>query len=165
MKKRKPIDHSRNIRRSVPQTSTPSKKWYNKVLLSIKNFLIYIGNIFKKGYQKYDSFIKRIFKLEDIDDDKIIIDKTERLPYSTNKRNTKYNSSPLNTPNITKSDTQDYGHIPSYLKQKQSDDDLKKYNIGDLDNLTDEEHHQHMNIFKKRQKPRSFATSILMSLI
>ena len=173
MSDRKPNDrytHRRTINKKEPPEG---ESFFIKALDFLKNTTKKIGAAFASGYKKYDDFIRRIFKLgppPDMSDTKNFgesyrdDDGLEELRSFTRQRNTEKNQDMSGLDYDDMQSTQRYDYVPDYLQKKTYDGPAP---LADIEGHSREDHPQehHWNIFKKRQKPRSFMTSVLVGLI
>jgi len=177
VKEKKPNDHISDRRVNPASYEDKKQSKFEKALDSVKLFLKSTGRVFVLGYKKYDAFIRRIFKLEDIPDDNlqdkdipnddVLLRKSgniEELNVLTKQRRSALrDENPINNA-FQDGDTQDLQYIPDYLQQKTYAQPAPLADLEPQKPKHDEEGH-HWNIFKKRQKPRSFFTSVFLGIV
>lgn len=159
MKKQKPNDRNSDKSKKAYDYETKDTTFLKKILFSVKTFFISIGRLLTLGYQKYDAFIKRLFKLKNIkpndlnsNDIKSESERIDDLNLITKRRNHSLGND--------EEDTKDYNYLPAYLKEKQELDD--SFDVNDIDN---NERHHPLSIFKTRLRPRSFTTSAILGVL
>ena len=176
MSDKKPNDRYTN-RRVKPINYDDKKKGKEKKGLdSVKIFFQDMGHLFAAGYKKYDAFIRRIFKFEAPSegtrtgrpgrraDEKSGGNDLEELRGLTRQRKAKGSAPAQEKPSFESGDTQDLRNMPYYLQQKTYENPAPLADLERHGRENDEEGH-HWNIFKKRQKPRSFFTSVFIGVI
>ncbi len=172
MSEKKPNDRLKN--REVNPYSYEDKKQsiFKKLLSGFKRFFKAFGQIFVLGYKKYDAFIKRLLKLEDAPDENNIGGEylkkrsadqhsrnLEELNGLTRQRTTANSEMQPNAASRKEINELDY------LRKKTYDGPAPLADLEPRNPHRDDEETHHWNIFKKRLKPRSFFTSVLLSLI
>ena len=141
---------------------------------AVNRFFKSVGALFVKGYRKYDAFIRRIFKLD------MPVQKNEQSHRDANHENEleelhtyarqrkpqlpDYDEYDEQVSDYDMGKTQSYNYLPDYLQQKTYDEPAP---LADLEPRRHDEpdDHHHWNIFKKRQRPRNFFTSVLLGLV
>lgn len=179
MNKNRPNDRNGDRRKGPYDYESNDPLWYEIILDKTKKFFISIKDLFIVGYRKYDAFIRRLFKLPPVDynnnnyeenyDDLKDLAQTRRIP-----RATEPNEQDRYKNQLGNDDTQDFNYMPSYLKQKQVLEQPEKHKTKRVNRIakTHDNHDEHVDehghpisIFKKRQRPRNFAISVLLGVV
>ena len=175
---KKPNDRNTNRRVKPAGRENAKQRMGKNALEPFKVFFKDVGSVFASGYKKYDAFIRRIFKLDAPPEDNLpnqpaagrkSVPKEdggamEELRGLTRQRKAAGSGASARKPSFEEGDTQDYGHLQDYLQKKKYDSPAP---LDDLEprNRENEDDGHHWNIFKKRQKPRSFFTSVFLGVI
>ncbi len=176
MSEKRPNDRYRHRNAVNINNKEPEPSFLEKLLGDIKRLLKDIGAFFGRAFKKYDAFVRRIFKLgpppkraqkNSMRNDEYTNEPVEQMRTFTRDRRSRINTD-FNDEEPSQFDedsTMRFERVPDYLQEKTY---ASPAPLADLepDNHTHEKHeHRLGHIFKKRQKPRSFFTSVLMSLL
>ncbi len=172
MSEKRPNDRYRHRNAVNINNRKPQKSFMDKALDFFKRSLKVIGEGFKRGFQKYDAFIRRIFKLDPPPkrsqngrDYRYNDENVDEMRTFTRDRRSSVQSEPDEGLQFDEASTMRFERVPDYLQEKTY---ASPAPLADLEYDHDkDEPHEHglIHMFKKRQKPRSFLTSVFMSLL
>ena len=179
MSDKKPNDRNTNRRVKPAGRQNANQSKEKSALEPFKVFFKDVGRVFAAGYKKYDAFIRRIFKLEAPQEDNMQSpperakrgkaqpeDKSslDELSGLTRQRRASASDEVPDKASFKAGDTQDLRNLPDYLQRKRYETPAPLAGLEPHRHEHEEEGH-HWNIFKKRQKPRSFFTSVFIGVI
>lgn len=174
MNNENPNDRLRNRRTGNSDKKNDTMNFIDKFTDAVNRFFKSAGTFFMNGYRKYDAFIRRIFKLDEPEQKDVPSTRKKNHENDLEELHTYTRSRRSQLPDYDEYDgqasdydmekTQSYNHLPDYLQKKTYDESAPLADLESRNHDETDEHH-HWNIFKKRQRPRNFFTSVLLGIV